>query len=587
MSHTDTPEWSLDSIYSGFDSDSYSADIARCARRAPALLERAKSIRPNDNSVAEFLEEYNDIGDLCEEIGSFAYCRFSTDTRDERAVKELSRIEELSLPLRNALVVFRKALSELTPSGKETVMANENVASYRFFIKEQLEIAEHQMSPELEDLSADLARSGADSWSKLQEAIGSSLEAEWEPGEKKTVNELRALANSADRAVREKAYLLELEAWKSVEIPLAFSINGIKGAGTVLNRRRRYENFIDPSLLHSRISANTLNALVTTMKRSLPTFRKYFSVKASLLGVEKLRFYDLFATVGNESGGWSFADAKAFICEQFGGFSPALGDFAIKAFDESWIDARTRKGKVGGAYCIGFPKKKESRVLCNFDGSLSAVLTIAHELGHAYHHEVLKDASHIHRGYPMTLAETASIFCELIVLNAARRNADAGGRVAIAEQFLQDAAQIIVDILSRYLFETALFEVRTDGELSPQELCSLMINAQKETYGEGLDPDHLHPYMWAVKSHYYNLDLPFYNYPYAFGMLFGFALYGQYAQVGSDFVERYDGMLSETGSMSANDLTKKSGFDIESDSFWRDGIDQALSFLADLEAAVS
>lgn len=581
------PEWNLESLYDGFGCESYNADIALLQRRTDELVDLAISLGNAADfatHVTHFIDRWNEISDLYEQLEAYTYARFSVATGDADTSRELNRLEALGLPLRNGLTLFREALGKLSPQEQATILESELLADKAFFLAEQIEFARHQMSPEMENLAADLSRSGADAWSRLQETVASTLTSVWdtETGETKTVNELRALAFSPDRAARAKAYKCEIEAWKSVEVPLAFSLNGIKGSAGVLAERRGHDDSLSFALLLSRISRPTIEALTGAMKASLPQFRDYFARKAKVLGVPRLRFYDLFAPVGTSSRIWTFEDAKAFIIDHFTAFSERLGGLARTAFDRGWIDARTRSGKVGGAYCIGFPSAKESRVLCNFDGSFSSVLTVAHELGHAYHHEVLKNSRHIDRDYPMTLAETASIFCELIVLNAALASSSKEERILIAEQFLQDAAQLIVDILSRFLFETELFKKRSEAELDSEELCRLMKEAQLATYGEGLDPDHLHPYMWAVKSHYYSQSLPFYNFPYAFGLLFGSALYRKYKESGDAFVSVYDELLAKTGSMSANTLTAEAGFDIETEAFWKEGIDQALSFLKEL-----
>ncbi|MFW6293313.1 MAG: M3 family oligoendopeptidase, partial [Spirochaetota bacterium] len=395
----------------------------------------------------------------------------------------------------------------------------------------------------------------------------------WEGEERKTVVELRSLAMDADRTVREKAYHKELDAWKSMEIPLAASLNGVKGFTVILDKRRNYESPLDHAAFQSRITRRTLDAQIHTMESNLGVFRTYLKEKAKLLGREKLAFYDLFAPVGSTSRTWGFREARNFIVEQFSTFSWELGDFAEHAFAEKWIDAEPRAGKVGGAFCISLPQAGESRILANFDGSFDSLFTLAHELGHGYHGSVLNDLPYLQRSYPMTLAETASIFCETIVFNRAMESSSDDDRLAVLELFLQSATQVIVDILSRFKFESAVFERRESSELGPDELCELMLQAQKDTYGDGLDEGLLHPYMWAVKPHYYRSGLSFYNFPYAFGQLFGLALYSTYTEDEHEFPARYKKLLQMTGQATANDVTREAGFDIEDPAFWQAGID--------------
>jgi oligoendopeptidase F len=272
------------------------------------------------------------------------------------------------------------------------------------------------------------------------------------------------------------------------------------------------------------------------------------------------------------------------VVERFSAFDPAMGSFARKAFDGNWIDAEPREGKVGGAYCMDFPILKESRILCNNEGSFHTLTTIAHELGHAWHHECVKDLPYGLTQYPMTLAETASIFAETVVFEDAIGKAKGAEKASLAEFLLRDGCQIMVDILSRFYFERDVFERRTERELPPEELCGLMLEAQKRTYGDGLDPEKLHPYMWAVKGHYYYSGLSFYNYPYAFGQLFGLGLYARYREEGPSFAARYRDLLAETGKASAEEVAAKAGYDIRKKDFWLQGMKVFSERVAEFEA---
>ncbi len=278
----------------------------------------------------------------------------------------------------------------------------------------------------------------------------------------------------------------------------------------------------------------------------------------------------MFAPVGESSKEWPFDEGAAFITEQFGTFSPKLRHLAERAFGERWIDAEPRPGKVGGAYCSS-ARAGESRILANYQPSFGEVSTLAHELGHAYHNFNLAGRTVFQRDTPMGLAETASIFCETIVRQAAFKTATPAEQLALLDASLEGACQVVVDIMSRFLFESRVFERRAERELSPEEFTSLMLEAQRETYGDGLDMNVLHPYMWAVKGHYYGPT--FYNFPYAFGLLFSLGLYARYQAEGDSFVERYDDLLSSTGLDYASELTQRFGIDIRTPDFWRASLD--------------
>lgn len=589
----EVPRWDLSAIYPSLASPEFAAAKARIAELtvellahlplAPAPIGAAKAEGLGD-WLARALELENASGSLFETLSAYAYATFTTATGDATALAQLNAIEELGLPLRRAEVLFRNALAARRAEVEALLIDSSDardprVALFAFHIREELFWQSRQMAPELEDLAADLSRSGGDAWARLQESLTSSAGAVWDAGtgERKTLVELRNLACDPDRAVREKAYGIELEVCQSLKAPVAAALNGVKGFTVTLNARRGWAGALDKSIEQARITRETLDSLIGSLEESLPSWRRYLHAKARTLALEKCAFFDLFAPLGEAGETYSFFQARDFIVDKFSSFDPEMGDFALRAFDGRWIDAEPREGKVGGGYCIDFPEAKACRVLCNFDGSFSSVNTIAHELGHAWHAERVRGLPYVYTQYPMTLAETASIFSETLVFEGALKAASRSGhpaarRGALLELHLQDACQVIVDILSRFYFERSVFERRARAELSPEELCDLMLDAQKRSYGDGLDPARLHPYMWLVKGHYYSQDLAFYNFPYAFGQLFGAGLYARYEAEGQSFVKAYRGILEDTGKESAVKVAANAGFDIEKPEFWREGL---------------
>jgi len=584
------PRWDLDPIFPGFASAEYSRAKARLSALSDEFLAHLANLPAGELGpwLARALALEDETGSLVETLGSYAYASYSVATRDAAALAQINAIEALGLPRKRAAVLFRNALASRREEVERLIESDPAVSAYAFHLREELFFQTRQMAPELEDLAEDLARSGGDAWGRLQEAVSSNASVLWSgASERKTVVELRNLAYDPDRAVREKAWRLELGAWKEAEIPLAAALNGVKGFAVTLNRRRGWEGAIDKSVHQARITRATLDALLGAMEESLPAWRRYLKAKARLLGVPSCAFYDIFAPVGGAGRGYGFEEARDTIIDKFSSFDGGMGEFARRAFDESWIDALPREGKVGGAYCIDFPAARVSRVLCNFDGSFSGLSTMAHELGHAWHSETVRGLPYVYTQYPMTLAETASIFAETIVFEDAVRGAAPAERIGLLELHLQDACQVIVDILSRFRFEEAVFERRAAGEIPPEELCALMLDSQKATYGEGLDPERLHPYMWAAKGHYYSPGLSFYNFPYAFGLLFGTGLYARYADEGPGFAEAYRRILRRTGMASAVEVTAEAGFNIETRDFWRKGLSLFERQIAEFEALAS
>ena len=645
-----SPRWNLLSIFPGFDSLEYQNAKKRLSIVASEFLAHLAALSGIGNgnalgimdsqrtSSADFelwLIKALDMQNLADvysrTLSSYCYAAYSTNTSDNRAMNELNAIEEIQLPFARADVLFLNALAANFQTVQEIMNKNTFVGRYSFFLNDALFRQKRQMSAAEEALAADLARSGADAWGRLQEQLTSTADCVWDEksGMRKTLVELRALAYNPDRTIREKAYVKELEACKNISIPIAAALNGIKGTSISLNRRRHWvggkkrekdssktnnskqpnvfipfsyddDFYCDPnssdtgtygalekSVRQSRITRETLDALITVLEESLPHWQRYLRAKARLLGIPACAFYDLFAPVGSNFPVYSWEEVRSTVISNFASFSSAMGNFATRAFDSGWIDAEPRKGKVSGAYCIDMPLVKETRVLCNFDGSFNTVITVAHELGHAFHFDVVKNLPGLQQNYPMTLAETASIFAETVVFHAELAKAVPEARLGLLEAHLQDGCQIMTDILSRFYFEKSVFADRIRGELSPDDFCAKMIDAQKRTYGDGLDPEKLHPYMWLIKCHYYSSDLAFYNFPYAFGQLFAMALYARYRDEGPAFAKTYEQILLETGRMDAIELTAKAGCDIEDSEFWRSGLAVFVSQIDEFEKLVA
>jgi pepF/M3 family oligoendopeptidase len=368
---------------------------------------------------------------------------------------------------------------------------------------------------------------------------------------------------------------------------LSAALNSIKGQVNTLSRRRGWDTPLDAALFNNHIDRETLEAMLHAARESFPTMRRYLRAKATAIGVPALAWYDLFAPLGSSDRVWAWDDAVGFIVDQFGTFSPKLRDFADRAFREQWIDAEPRPGKSDGAFCMPVNKGVlgESRILANFKPAFGGVSTLAHELGHGYHNLNLAGRTMLQRDTPMTLAETASIFCETIIREAGLKSGDAAEQLVILEASLQGSCQVVVDITSRFLFEQSVFEARQARELSAEELNALMLDAQGQTYGDGLDPNALHPYMWAVKGHYYS-NYSYYNYPYMFGQLFGLGLYARYEADPEGFKTSYDELLSATGLADAATLANRFGIDIRQPDFWRASLDIIGADVARFEALV-
>jgi pepF/M3 family oligoendopeptidase len=473
-------------------------------------------------------------------------------------------------------VLFRGwigSVREMLPA----VLAEEGIAKdHAFYLRETAEQSRYMMSETEESLAAELDLSGSNAWSKLQGTVCSQLSVSFEldgKTQKLPITALQNLNHHPDSQVRRRAYDTELVAWESVREPLAAALNGVKGSAITVDKRRGRVDALHASLDISRIDRETLNTLLSAMQESFPMFRRYLKAKAKRLGLDRLPWWDLFAPVGKSERRYTWAEAMEFIVTNFRIFGDRLAKLAERAFGNHWIDAEPRNGKRGGAFCMEVPGVDESRVLCNFDGSLDQVSTVAHELGHAFHNECQVGKTMLQTTTPMTLAETASIMNETIITNAVLAHATKPEEeLAVLETSLIGATQVIVDITSRFLFEKEVFERRADSELSADDFCEIILRCQKATYGEALDERFLHKYMWAWKGHYYIPGFSFYNYPYAFGLLFGTGLYSIYRERGPSFVKDYEALLASTGEATPLELAERFDIDIHKADFWRSSL---------------
>jgi oligoendopeptidase F len=585
MSTTKTlPHWDMTVIYPSLASPEFDQGFARFAQQVAELVQlfdahsiQAQAAQELTDATVQTFEtvtaRLNEVLEATTTLGAYLSCFVTTNTQDTLAQARYSEFQQQAVKL--SLLGTRYAAWIGSLNVAALLKRSRLALDHAYMLVKASEQARHLMSPAEEDLAAELELSSGSGWEKLHSDITSQLLVPIElhnEHQELPMSVVRNFAYDPDREVRRVAYEAELAGWKKAAVPLAAAMNGIKGQVNTLSHRRGWEKPLDASLFDANIDRETLEAMLTAARESFVDFRRYLHAKARVLGLEQLAWYDIFAPVGKEKQVWEFAQARTFIIEKFGDYSTRLSDFAARAFRENWIDAEPRAGKVDGAYCTPL-RKDESRVFANFKPSFNGVSTLAHELGHGYHNLNLAGRTALQKETPMTLAETASIFCETIITHAALAKADKEEQIAILESSLQNSCQVVMDILSRFLFERRAFERRKQRELSVDEFNTLMTEAQKETYGDGLDETLLHPYMWAMKPHYYSTHFSFYNYPYMFGLLFGLGLYARYQQDPEAFKTGYDDLLSSTGLGDAATLATRFGINIRDTAFWRSSLD--------------
>ena len=572
--------WSLKELYESFESEAFLKDIEKVDEIIKRYDNYAQSLSQTDESDIKKLENYLEfqieMSNLFQRLFSFCSLTLSTNTSDETALKYSDILNEKTSHLASSEAIVNHYIGSLK-NIDSLLSQSKQLAEHAFLFHEIQQFSKYLLSDKEEAVIAKLQNTGSVAWSKLKDMLTSKLMVEVPlHGETKSMSltMARNLAHDKNATVRKAAYEAELKAYEKIDDSLAACLSNIKGEVLSVCKMRGYDSPLEETLLKSRLTQKTLDAMLTAIIETLPKFREFLKVKAKCLGHKNgLPFYDLFAPLGTHNQAFDYEQGTQYVLKLFKTFSDDLSDYAKNAMEGAWIDVYPKQGKVGGAFCSNLHVIKQSRVLLNYGDQFIDVVTMAHELGHGYHGYCLEEESILNTSYPMPLAETASTFCETIVKKAAIKEGNEEQAFAVLEQELTDSTQVIVDIYSRYLFETELFKRRKESSVSVKELNEMMIDAQKEAYGDGLDPNYLHPYMWACKPHYYDASSNFYNFPYAFGLLFAKGLYAKYQEQGEDFPEAYKKLLSVTGKLSTEDVAKTIDIDLEDQAFWKKSLD--------------
>ena len=571
--------WSLKELYPSFESEEFKIDMDKLTSKINEVNEWANDIVKDNNDILvkleEYIKRYSKLTELISKIGAFIELSISVNTKDTEALRYSDIFEKKLTHMVEASTKLERYIS--TIDNIECIIEkSELLKAHEYALKSIVEKSKYLLSDKEESIIANMKNTGSNAWSKLKDNLISSLMVEIKENDEVKEYPLTVVLNMAEdksEEVRKRAYEAEISSYKKVEEGVAAALNGIKGEVLTVCDFRGYKSPLEKTLLDSRMDEESLNAMLDAMKESLPVFRKYLRRKAEMLGHKNgLPFYDLYAPISNADMKFTYDEGAKFVVKNFRTFSDNLGNFAQKAIDNNWIDVEPREGKVGGAFCAGLHFIGESRILLNYGGSFGDVVTMAHELGHGFHGECLKNEAILNSEYPMPIAETASTFCETIIKKAAIKEADKDEALAILEAEICDCTQVIVDIYSRFLFEKSVFEARRESALTVEQIKELMLKAQREAYGDGLDPEYLHPYMWAWKPHYYDADYNYYNFPYAFGLLFAKGLYAEYLNKGDSFTSEYERLLSITGKNKIADITKEVGIDIHNKEFWRNSL---------------
>ena len=568
-------EWDLSPLYTGLESPEFLADFAALEALSAEFNALCADV-PAENrgeAIRKVLTLQEKIAEKAHRLYSYAELRSAVNTGDEGAVNATAKLQKLLSDSSAAEAAFRTYVGK-TENLDDLIAADPFLGEYAYLLRTMQDDAKYTLDEKVEEALAKMNLSGGSAWENLQAYLTSTVTADYR-GEKLTLSAVRNLAYDPDPAVRKDAYEAEVACYDKIRDGVCFALNSLKQQVTTECELRKGGSPLEMTLRASRMKKTTLDAMIRAIEEYLPVFWKYLRAKAKLLGYEGgLKWWDLFAPMGKNTATYTVEDAKQYLLDHFRPFAPDMADMMAQAFDEAWIDFYPHAGKVGGAFCANLPMIRQSRVLTNFDGAFGDIVTLAHELGHAYHGMMIEAHRPLNLDYSMPVAETASTFNETVVMNAALDEAtDPEVKLGLLESQLQDTTQIMCDIMSRYWFETAVFEKAKQGFAFPDELCEMMKQAQKRGYGDGLDLDTLNPYMWVCKSHYYSAGLSFYNFPYAFGGLFAAGLYAQYRREGEAFLPKYRALLKATTVSSVEDVARMADIDLGDVNFWRSSLE--------------
>ena len=574
------PRWDLEPIFPG-GSDSreykqYRENLRQFIDRLSEKFKQAEKKKDNlktgelveltlelQKAYARFLRAY-----------SFAGCLASQDVKDDRAFQIIADMQEIDSRWQNLQNSLQSLLAVMDDSAFAEFISDPKVKPVEFYLNERREIARLKMDPKMESLVLDLEVNGYHAWNNIYTKMAGDSTVEFYQDGKITeisLGQLHSKMSSSDRSIRKQAFDKLTEAWQKNLDLASMTLNSQAGFRLSVYNRRNWDDALFEPLILNRIKGESLQAMWQSVMDHAPKFNEYIDAKKKLLGIDRFRWYDQMASAGKIEKRYTYEQASEFILEQVEGFSPEMAEFIKMALSKNWVEAENRPGKAAGGFCTDFGEVKESRIFMTYDGTYDDMMTLAHELGHAWHHHVLVDEPIFNTFYTMGLAETASTFNEMLVTDAALEKAESDEeRLMLLDQKLMNGYTFFCNIHARFLFDVAFYRERANGTVSKDRLNQIMTEAQAKAYAGTLDPqDGYHPEFWASKLHFFETEMPFYNFPYTFGFLFSNAVYQRASREGSAFAGKYKQLLMDTGRMKTEDLVKKHlDADISDISLW-------------------
>lgn len=571
------PDWDLSQLYDSFEDPAFAAELSQAEAdfgEMKALLMQEDEL--TSASLLNCLRQLDTANYLLSKVASFVNLTLLVNSCHAEAISFSGRVSALQAASQQAFIMLQHKVGTFDDIEK-LISDCQALNPYTYLLRESSKLYKQNATLVIENAISQLQLSGSRAWQSLRDSLNGSamvsLKLEGEE-QKLPLAAVRALASHPSRETRFAAYQAELASYKSYETSMAACLSAIKGEALVTSETRGYKTVLNRMLDINKMEQQTLDAMMASIEAYLPAFRRYLKAKAQLLGHKKgLPWYDLLAPIGKSARTYTYDEAYIYLTNLFTGFDKNMGSFVKTAFENRWIDAIPKAGKGGGALCADLPSLRQNRIFANFNGSYSDMRTLAHELGHAFHSRCLDEVPLIMRDAPTPICETASLFNETIVQEQLLLTASSEERIFLLEAGLSESTQTVVDIYSRFLFEKEVFERRKNHGLTASELCEIMVSAQKAAYGDCLDPDYLHPYMWMCKVHYYIPEFHYYNFPYTFGLLFAKGLYAQYKSNPEDFMNLYIDLLRSTCSDNMTGIAAKANVNINTRSFWDNSLE--------------
>lgn len=587
--------WDLDVFFEGgSESPVFKQFLEELQSDTEGLADELNRPAPQTEEEAEalqgLLDKLQDLQKRLRQAGAFITCLSSQNLADRHAITLGGKLSGIQAGYQSAMTRFDVLLADIPADVFDRLMQREPWKAIAFNLDERRKQVRGKLPPEQETLINDLAIDGYHGWSSLYDTTVKQILIPYEKDGKTAMLSAGQFANKLkepNRELRGNLFRQWEETWAAQEDFCADALNHLAGFRLQLYKHRKWDSVLREPLELNRMSDRTLQAMWGAIERSKPVFLEYLSRIAELMGVDKLAWHDLNAPLEGKDMEVSYDEAAVFIERHFRRFSPKLADFTVRAFEERWVEAEDRAAKRPGGFCTSFPVSRQSRIFMTYSGA-GNLSTLAHELGHAFHQHVMDELPPISQRYAMNVAETASTFAEMVVCDAALKEAETRDRkLFMLKDKIQRAVTFFMDIHSRFLFETRFYEERKSGLLTPERLNELMAEAQKEAYCEALSE--YHPHFWASKLHFYKTGVPFYNFPYTFGFLFSAGIYAIALREGAAFEERYIALLQDTGRMTVEQLAEKHlGADLTQPAFWEHAIalsvEDVREFLALTEA---